>query len=501
MDPILFIHGYSSEGRVNTKKESEAQRAKNIKAIYGDLPKLLKEKFGSDKIQTLNLSRWISLDDGVSLDDISFAMQRALQSKEHNHLMLSGFHVVIHSTGALVVRNWIKNYSPFPCPINNLIHLAGANFGSGLAHIGRGQLARWGRFIMRTEPGAEVLTELEFGNSKTIDLHRYFLQPGNRMLEDYQVQEFSLIGSQVGSGILKPVLETIPIRYVKEDSSDNTVRTAATNLNFNYLALKPKPKAYQLTAKDVEKQIEKRESSEQVNQDYYDVVEDNFADSQIATPFALLYETAHFGGDIGIVDGEKNRTQVFPPLVAALKTPFDDSAYQKTKLKFDTITDKTLQRAAKSKRHLFKFWSKQGQYESHAQVIVRLRDQYGQLIEHHDITFNSDAPKEKGQEKIEWLIEDKHQNKKDAGSVTYYLRTSKFNKNSKKYRNRLDSVMPLNLEITAYEKGTNRIAFVPVNFRIETSFLQKMIQNFRTTVIDIEMARLPKIEVFDVLKV
>ncbi len=499
MEPVVLIHGYSSEGYVNTKKETEADRKKNIKAIYGDLPKLLKEKFGNDKIEVLNLSRWISLDDGVSLDDISFAMQRALMSEEHNHLMISGFHVVIHSTGALVVRNWIKNYSPFPSPIKNLVHLAGANFGSGLAHIGRGQLARWGRFIMKNEPGTQVLDELEFGNSKTIDLHRYFLKSGQRMREEYQVQEFMLIGSQVGSGVLKPVLETIPIRYVKEDSSDNTVRTSSTNLNFNYLKLKPGEKAYRLTAKAVTSQMKKRELNKYVSKTYYDLVSEDFADYRTAIPFAVLYETAHFGGDIGIVDGDDNRSAVLPPLVSALKTPFSDNSYQKIDERFEQVTIKTLERIAKSKRHLFSFWNKQQQYEAHSQVIIRLRDQYGKPVDYHDITFNSDKPGKDGGYKIESFIEDKHQNKKDKGIVTYYLRVADFNKRSKKYINKMDKVLSLDLEITAYEKGTDRIAFVPVNFRIDSEYLKRMVQPFRTTIVDIEMARLPKTEVFDMV--
>ncbi len=157
MEPILLVHGYSSEGK-----------GKSAKQIYGNLPKLLKEELKTDKIEELDLSRWISLEDGISINDISFAMDRALK-QEYPHLLESGFHIIIHSTGALIVRNWIKEFSPKPSPIKNLIHLAGANFGSGLAHIGKGQLARWGRFIfMGTEPGIQVLNELNLALGKPL---------------------------------------------------------------------------------------------------------------------------------------------------------------------------------------------------------------------------------------------------------------------------------------------------------------------------------------------
>ena len=72
MDPILLIHGYSSEGEDNT-----------VKQIYGSMPSDLRRLFGRGAVREINLSRWISLSDGVSLDDVSFAMDRALKA-EHS---------------------------------------------------------------------------------------------------------------------------------------------------------------------------------------------------------------------------------------------------------------------------------------------------------------------------------------------------------------------------------------------------------------------------------
>ena len=135
MEPIQLIHGYSSEGKNNSAQE-----------IYGSLPNELRKRHDDKSIFELNLSRWISLNDGINLDDVSYAMERGLKA-EYSHLLDSGFNIIIHSTGALVVRNWIKNHSPKPSPVNKIVHLAGANFGSGLAHIGKGQLSRWGRMI------------------------------------------------------------------------------------------------------------------------------------------------------------------------------------------------------------------------------------------------------------------------------------------------------------------------------------------------------------------
>ncbi len=151
MKPIVLIHGYSTEGR-----DTSAQ------TIYGNLPADLRKQFGTSKVVEIDLGRWISLNDGISIDDISFALERALTASRYKHLLESGFHVVIHSTGALVIRNWIRLFDRKPSPIYNLVHLAGANFGSGLAHIGQGQLARWGRIVQGVERGVRVLEELEF---------------------------------------------------------------------------------------------------------------------------------------------------------------------------------------------------------------------------------------------------------------------------------------------------------------------------------------------------
>ena len=75
MEPILLIHGYSSEGKDNT-----------IGKIYGSLPAELRKLFGRRNVREFNLSRWLSLSDGISLDDVSFAMYRALKQEYRIYL-------------------------------------------------------------------------------------------------------------------------------------------------------------------------------------------------------------------------------------------------------------------------------------------------------------------------------------------------------------------------------------------------------------------------------
>ena len=480
MLPILLVHGYSSDGKDNTAKQ-----------IYGSLPAELRKQFGRNAVREINLSRWISLSDGITLDDVSFAMERALRN-EHADLLENGFHVVIHSTGALVVRNWIRLFSARPSPIVNFVHLAGANFGSGLAHIGQGQLSRWGRLIFQgTGRGTHILEELEFGSWKTIDLHRHFLAAGNDMYHDYAVQEFCLIGSQT-LGLLRPV----PIRYVKEDSSDNTVRTSAGNLNFNYLPVTPKPRAFRLTVRSLRQLIKKRLNDEQFNDTCYGYATDWLAENRMPVPFAVVFETAHYGDDIGIVSGKKNRAAVMPLIKAALSTKPTEAAYRKTGERFAKAMAQTFERAAKLKSNLLE-WDKQSQYEGHAQLVFRLRDQHGNAVEHFDINLRS-VPSRSDQPRLERMIEDHHGNKKDKGAITFYLRSQEFVADSKSWRDLLEEVAPVNVEITGHEPDSGEIAYVPINIELDQAEINAVLQSFRTTIIDVTLARLPSNDVFAV---
>ena len=492
MAPILLIHGYSSEGK-NTSAEK----------IYGSLPAELRQHFPGAGVVDINLARWISLSDGVGVDDVSFAMERALQAlrEQQPGLLDNGFHVVIHSTGALVVRNWIKNHSPKPSPIINLVHLAGANFGSGLAHIGQGQLSRWGRLLFQgTGRGTRVLDELEFGSSKTLDMHLHFLQPGQNMRDDYAVQEYCIVGSQTLSA-----LRAVPIRYVKEDSADNTVRTSAGNLNFNYVSIQPTDQADGLTVAELKKAISKRLRDRRVDEGFYQSNFDSLAESRVEVPFAIPFETAHYGAELGIVAGTTNRDEILPLVAAALatspatreETPGSLSAYEQLGDQFRQATEQTFVRAAQLPREITD-WNPQSQYEGHAQVIFRLRDQFGATVEHHDITFKSKAVK--GALKLERMIEDDHVNKSHAGTITFYLRTQDYESATQTWVERLAGITSVEIEITGAEPDSGDIEYVPLRLPLTGDQLRQMVQSFRTTVIDVTLLRLPSAKVFKLSK-
>jgi len=483
IDPILLVHGYSSEGK-----------DKAVRQIYGSLPSDLRKIFGRNNVREINLSRWISLSDGVSLDDVSFAMDRALKA-EHADLLENGFNIIIHSTGALVVRNWIRKYSARPSPVNNLIHLAGANFGSGLAHVGRGQLSRWGRLIFQgTGSGIRILNELEFGSWRTIDMHLHFLAPGKDMYNDYQVHEYCIIGSQT----LK-FLRVVPIRYVKEDSADNTVRTSACNLNFNYVTVRPLPKAFKIGVRSLGQLVNKRLSDESFTDKYYEVDLDNLSHNRQEVPFAVVFETAHFGDDIGIVSGKANRDVVMPLIEVAISKQAGAMTYQDVVEYYRDVSNETLARAAALKSDLLG-WNKQAQYEGHAQLIFRLKDQYGKAVEHFDISIKSEVKNDK-LPTLEKMIEDHHGNKLDKGAITFYLRTQSFSRRAKKqWRELLENISAVNVEVTGYEAESEEISYIPMNIELNNDDINSLLQSFRTTIVDITLVRLPSRKVFEITK-
>jgi pimeloyl-ACP methyl ester carboxylesterase len=261
MEPIVLIHGYSAESKESSPRD--------IAGIYGTLPKALRDYYGSAAVVEIDVSRYVSLEDGVTVDDISRALDRVLR-EEYPHLLNGPFHVIIHSTGALVIRNWIRRFSPRPSPVRNLIYLAGANFGSGWAHVGKGQLAQWGRMIFQggAERGVQVLDALELGSDWTLDLHLHFLRAGQAMLQDYRVCEYVVIGTQADVQWYP-----IPIRYAKEDGSDGVVRVSAGNVNFNYVRFGPAQPALNLPFDEVRNQLSKYRDRDKKIRQYYEIKE------------------------------------------------------------------------------------------------------------------------------------------------------------------------------------------------------------------------------------
>ncbi len=493
MKPIVLIHGYSSE--------SPTDDPTSIGNIYGDLPQRLRAAYD---VVEIDLSRYVSLNDSVSVTDIARALQRALL-EQHPSLLQEGFHVVIHSTGALVIRTWIRLFSPQPSPILNLVYLAGANLGSGWASIGQGQVARWGRFVFErgAQRGLKVLQALELGSSATLDLHLSFLREGSRMLDDYKVQEYVIIGTQAD-----PDWFEFPVRYAHEDGSDGVVRVAAGNLNFNYLTIEPNDDAATLPWSVVHAAVQA--ASVKANFPvYYKVTSRSLAGTgaRPSIPFGIPFQCAHSGKTMGIVSGTAPRPQVERMLRLALETDRTTAAWQRTEAAFARETEQTYEAARTMRKPgLFNFLTEpRNQYDPHAQIIFRLRDQDGNPIPiaSSDIFFVSEQST-KGTIPIQSLIEQTVVSGAAPHCLVFYVRLSRFERRAKDWVDQLALVGDFALEITAIEPAAPvqepLVSYLPVRIPLTSKQLANFIQRHRTTIVDVTLLRLPSPDVYQLIK-
>jgi len=484
VEPILLIHGYGSEAGTNTTRDSAAK-------IYGSLPAWLRQEYGARSVFELDLARYISLEDGIGLDDIARAMDRALRT-DYPKLMKGSFHVIIHSTGALVVRAWLGRFAGANQPIRNLIYLAGANLGSGWAHVGKNRLARWGREVFTgSEAGVRVLEALELGSSETLDLHLHFLEPGQTMAER-GVREFVIIGSQASARWFE-----FPIPFAKEDGSDGVVRVPASNLNFSYARYE----ANEAGRKATTQQIKGDRSGTRLpaSADYYTRVQGSIpgVDGREAIPFAIPYNTAHSGNEFGIISGSKNRDEIQPLVKQALETR-SVAQWRSRRQPFDDTTARSLEkaRAATLGGHFgSKGWTRQAQYDAHSQVVVRLFDQDGRTITDYDIYFGR-PPGATGSKDLADLIVHTHRNGKSNNVHTFFLRVREWNRETRAWEDQLDEIDGVILEIEGNEPQTNDIQHVPFRLQLDHGALKKWIVPNTTTIVDIEMLRLPSPDVF-----
>lgn len=489
MEPILFVHGYSSESKEATPE--------SIAGIYGSLPDALRKQFSAPVVE-IDLSRYISLDDGVEVDDISLALQGALK-REYPQLLATGFNAIVHSTGALVVRNWIRRFSAKPSPLRRLIYLAGANFGSGWAHLGQGQLAKWGRLVFDggTERGVQVLQALEFGSEWTIDLHLSLLQAGSSLWDGFLVREAVLVGSQAHVRWFEA-----PVRYAKEDGSDGVVRVAASNVNFHYLRFGPTGDALTISWNDLATQAENHLSRTGERREFYELKEQSRPGigGRPEIPLAIPYECAHSGAETGILTGAAPRDQVLSLVGDCLNTLPGDWTTLVTR--FQQQTEATYAKVAAMQAPTW--WQKwlaepRAQYDKHAQVIFRIRDQNGRDVDHYDVFFDSLQGPNDASSAIKNLFQDTHVNDSSPNIITFYLRTDAFSSASNTWVPQLPGVNGCFLEVSGTEPGTNRVLFAPLRYKIDAPTLESWIVGHRTTLIDVELFRVPSPDVYKVV--
>ncbi len=213
--PIVIVHGWSDS--------SES---------FASLARYLARETGRPTEQ-LWLGDYISLDDDVRMSDLVAAMEKAWLARGLSRAANS-VDMVVHSTGGLVVRDWMYSYysaDKKKPPVQNLVMLAPANFGSPLAHKGRSLIGRVVKGSQSNKPfqtGEEILKALEMASRYTWEL---------ALQDRFSANAFSsggvrctvIVGNTGYSGIRG---------LANEDGSDGTVYVATANLNCAKVSLK-----------------------------------------------------------------------------------------------------------------------------------------------------------------------------------------------------------------------------------------------------------------------
>lgn len=202
--PIVIVHGWSDKGK-----------------SFENLAKFIENSVGAS-VTTIDLADWVSLNDEITYKDLRFAMNRAW----NNHPGIknaTNVRVVSHSTGALVVRDWMTHYyTPKTVPISRHIMLAPANFGSQLAHKGRtwyGRVFKGWKTGFQT--GGHLLRGLELASPYSWNLAERDLLGGTRWYGTDLVMAAVLVGN-TGYGGKAAVTDEV--------GGDGTVRVSTANI-------------------------------------------------------------------------------------------------------------------------------------------------------------------------------------------------------------------------------------------------------------------------------
>jgi hypothetical protein len=212
---IVLVHGYN----VTSTR------------TYGVLPQRLKA--AGHSIKDVYISKYITLDDDITLADIVRAFDVALRDV-FGASYGDPFACITHSTGGLVARAWVDSYygdAMASLPMKHLIMLAPPNNGSRLAELGKSRLSRL-RSLIGVEPGLKVLDALEIGSFLQWDLNSRWMRKKLHAAPGF----YPVV--MAGQWIDKKLWDSIvPATY--ERGSDGVVRASSANLNMQKISIKP----------------------------------------------------------------------------------------------------------------------------------------------------------------------------------------------------------------------------------------------------------------------
>lgn len=412
---IFLIHGWSV-------RTTETYQALHLK--------LAEEGF---ELKNIYLGRYVSLENEVEIRDISKAMHKALSEEMGN--WKEPFHMITHSTGALVVKHWIvnhyKNEYTAHKALKNVIFLAAPHFGSRLAHHGRTML---GEILELGETGRKILNALELGSQFSWAVNEEFFD--ETTWKKKGIRLYNLIGDRVKKELFKSKI--FPAAY--ESGSDMVVRVAAGNLNF---------KRYEY--------IGKTQTLTKTNEI-----------SGIA--FGALHHYTHSNDDFGIMNSIKKRStranhQALDLIVNCLKVE-NNVQYNQV---FDFLENLT--KVTRSQRQGF------------AQLDFRFRDDEGHPV--NDYVFELGAIVD-GKAKPSKTVDHIHKNKIAPNHLTVFINLKELEPHLIYFIN-IKSIS----ESSLYKYSPN-----PMQIKSLPNSITNIIHQDQTTQIDVILSRTPSDNLF-----
>ena len=205
---LVIIHGWS-----DTSKSFE------------QLAKLMVNEGVVAGVEHIRLADYVSLDDDVTFDDLIYALNKAWKIKKLPTKARS-VDMIVHSTGGLVVRHWMTTFFKAATnPVNRLLMLAPANFGSPLAHKGSsfiGRVVKGFKSDRRFHVGSQILQGLELASPFTWELSQRDCFGREEWYGPGRVLCTVLVGTAGYSGISAAA---------NENGTDGTVRVSSAHLN------------------------------------------------------------------------------------------------------------------------------------------------------------------------------------------------------------------------------------------------------------------------------
>lgn len=304
------------------------------------------------------LGDYVSLDDNVTLPDLTQAFERAL-----GELGIGEFAAITHSTGGVVLRQWILDHAPqSKARCTHLVSIAGPHQGSPLAQLGKSRVSRMGFWACGAEPGVRLLDWLELGAEEQWRLNERWLglEQGPWL--------FSLAGQTIDNQLYHHLNS-----YTGEPGSDGVVRACSANLNYSKIKIVQKDGVFNIKSDE----------------------------SALDAAFGIIPKASHSGHRRGILHSDT--TAGWAARCLAVRDAYDYAALKRDLEKMNS----------RSLRH------------NGVQITFRLTDQTGQPIEDFDLLltggrFHSPNCLPKG------FFIDRQANSSVPGRVTYYLNYDPF---------------------------------------------------------------------------